>query len=108
MHIDDLFELLELQIESINKISGDVYNVGGNNINLSLLETTQLCENITGNKILIKSETNTRPADLVVYITNNQKIFNTLNWKPKRNAVRVLNDTYLWIKDNEKTLKVLI
>ena len=108
LHIDDLFELLELQIESINKISGDVYNVGGNNINLSLLETTQLCENITGNKIAIESEPNTRPADLIIYLSNNQKIHSALQWKPKRNAETILPDIYHWIKDNEKTLSALI
>ncbi len=108
LHIDDLFELLELQIDSIDKISDDVYNVGGNNINLSLLETTRLCENITGNKIAIESEPNTRPADLIIYITNNQKIFETINWKPKRNAETILTDIYHWIKDNEKTLSALI
>jgi CDP-paratose 2-epimerase len=108
LHIEDLFDLIELQLESIDKINGEVYNVGGNGINLSLFEATQLCESITGNKLVIKSEPTTRPADITIYITNNQKIFNTINWKPKRNAKCVLNDTYLWIKDNEKTLSLLI
>ncbi|MCF6150256.1 MAG: hypothetical protein E3K37_16575 [Candidatus Kuenenia sp.] len=89
-------------------LSGSAYNVGGNEINLSLLETTRLCETITGNKITIKSEPSTRPADLPIYITSNQKIYNTLNWKPKRNAGNILNDIYLWINDNEKTLSALI
>ena len=108
LHIEDLFELIELQLESMNRINGEVYNVGGSEITLSLSETTQLCEGITGNKIVIESDPNTRPADIIIYITNNQKIYNTINWKPKRNAECVLNDTYLWVKENEKTLSSLI
>ncbi len=108
LHVDDVFELIELQIKNIDKINGEIYNVGGNDMNLSLFETTQLCKNITGNKIPIKSEPNTRPADVIIYKTNNQKIFNTLNWKPKRNAEGVLNDIYLWIKNNENTLSTTL
>jgi CDP-paratose 2-epimerase len=108
LHIEDLFELIELQIDSIDKISGDVFNVGGSDVNLSLLETTQICGKVTGNKITIESELNTRPADLAIYVTDNQKVCNTFSWKPVRNAESILNDIYLWIKDNEKSLSSLM
>lgn len=105
LHIDDLFDLIELQLISIDKINGEVFNVGGGKtISLSLLETTQICENITENRIEIKSEPKTRPADLVIYITDNQKLYNILNWRPKTDARRILEDIYLWIKDNDNTL----
>ena len=57
LHVDDLFDLLDLQIASMDNITGEIYNIGGGAaISLSLRETTKLCENITGNKIEIKSE----------------------------------------------------
>ena len=108
LHIDDLFVLLDLQIRNIDNLNGSIYNVGGGEINLSLFETTQLCESITGNRITIKSEPTARHADLIIYKSNNQRISSILNWKPERNAERILNDIYLWIRDNEKSLTTLI
>ncbi len=102
LHIDDLFELVEIQLNSLNKINGEVYNIGGGEqTTLSLLEATYLCEKITGNKINIKSNAKTRPADLIIYITDNQKISNTLGWEPRRNSEKILEDIYSWIKANE-------
>lgn len=106
LHVDDLFDLLDLQIASMDNITSEIYNVGGGaDVSLSLLETTKLCEDITGNKIEIKSELNTRPADLVIYITDNHKICSMIPWKPKRNTRTILEDIYSWIKNNENTLK---
>ncbi|MCF6154449.1 MAG: NAD-dependent epimerase/dehydratase family protein [Candidatus Brocadia sp.] len=109
LHVDDLFELLELLITSIDSINGEIYNLGGGRaVNLSLLETTELCEDITGNTIEILSEPKTRPADLSIYITDNQKISDAINWKPRRDARKILEDTYLWIKNNENVLRSLL
>lgn len=106
LHINDLFDLLELQLTSMNNITSEVYNVGGGKaISLSLGETTRLCEDITGNRIEIKSELSARPADLIIYITDNQKVCNMVNWKPKRNTKKILEDIFLWIKDNESALQ---
>ncbi|MFN3531089.1 MAG: NAD-dependent epimerase/dehydratase family protein [Candidatus Brocadia sp.] len=109
LHIDDLFDALELLISSIEDVNCRIYNLGGGRaVNLSLLETTKLCEEITGNKIEILSEPETRPADLAIYITDNQKISDAINWKPKRDARKILEDVYLWIKNNENALQGLL
>jgi Nucleoside-diphosphate-sugar epimerases len=69
LHVHDLFDLIEQQLNSLAAVSGQVYNVGGGNaVSLSLLETTALCEKLTGNKIRINREVKTRPADLSIYI----------------------------------------
>jgi CDP-paratose 2-epimerase len=87
LHIDDLFDSLELLISSIEDINGCIYNLGGGKaVNLSLLETTKLCG----------------------YITDNQKIFDAINWKPRRDERKILEDIYLWIKNNENTLRGLL
>jgi len=96
LHIEDVFDLIELQLEKINDISGNVFNVGGGgNVNLSLLETTRLCEQITPK---------TRPADLAIYITDNEKVTSTCKWRPNKNAESILKDIFAWIKNNEKVL----
>ncbi len=75
LHVDDLVDLIDLQIHEIEKFSGKIYNVGGGLQNsASLQEMTAICEKITGNKITIGSETQTRPADLRMFITDNSLI----------------------------------
>jgi len=57
LHIDDLTALIKLQIRQIAKLRGEIFNVGGGNFSsLSLLETTNLCREISGNTVDIKSE----------------------------------------------------
>lgn len=107
LHINDFCELVDLQINSMNKVNGQIYNVGGGKeMSLSLLETTKLCEEISGNKIDISSVKETRPADLAIYITNNEKVNKDLGWKPKIGVRKILEDIYKWIKENEEKIKV--
>ena len=109
LHVDDLIDLVDLQIHHIEKFTGKVYNVGGGVENsASLLEMTMICEKITGNKISIGSETETRPADLRMFITDNSKIESEIGWKPKRDVETVFRDIYHWIKDNEGQLEGIL
>ena len=99
LHIDDLCELLSLQISNMSNGNGKVYNVGGGEkVSLSLLETTLLCEEITGNKIRINPRKENRPFDLPVYITDNNKISRDYNWAPKRSSEKIMQDIYEWLK----------
>ena len=109
LHVDDLCQLIDIQINSMDKISGKIYNVGGGkDVSLSLKEATKLCEKISGNKIDIKSDKNSRPADLAIYISDNGKVNKELGWQPKKSAKEILKDTFEWIKDNENKLQKLI
>ena len=109
LHVDDLIDLVDLQIHDIEKFSGKVYNVGGGLENsASLLEMTAICEKITGNTIAIGSETETRTADLRMYITDNSKIESEIGWKPKRSVETVFSDIYQWIKENEVQLEAIL
>lgn len=102
LHVQDLFELLDLEIVSINKISGNIYNVGGSRqVSLSLLETTKLCEQITGNRLKIGSDKISRPGDIKIYLSDNAKVKKDLGWQPKKNAEDILVGVYEWIKENE-------
>jgi CDP-paratose 2-epimerase len=99
LHIDDLCSLISLQVKDISKGNGKAYNVGGGkDISLSLLETTNLCEKITGNKIKITSRKENRPCDVPVYITDNSKITLDYNWKPGSSKEKILEDVYDWLR----------
>lgn len=109
LHVDDLVDLIDLQIHQIEKFEGKIYNVGGGLENsASLLEMTAICEKITGNKINIASESETRPADLRIYITDNSLIEKEIGWKPKRNVEQIFKDIFLWIKNNEQQLESIL
>ena len=109
LHVDDLIDLIDLQIHAIEKFSGKIYNAGGGLENsASLLEMTAICEKITGNKITIGSEIETRPADLRIFVTDNSKIESEIGWKPKKSVETVFEDIYKWIGDNESQLEKIL
>jgi CDP-paratose 2-epimerase len=109
LHIDDLVRLIDMQIHQPEKFAGKIFNAGGGlNNSASLLEMTEICQRITGNKIDIGSEKQTRPADLRCFITDNAKIENETGWSPKSNIDKVFSDIFLWLKHNETKLKPIL
>ncbi|NIW78735.1 MAG: NAD-dependent epimerase/dehydratase family protein [Calditrichae bacterium] len=109
LHIDDLFDLLDYQIQHPNQFHQQIYNIGGGlETSLSLVETTGLCEEITGNKISIRSEKANRPADIRSYISDCAKIKAEANWRPERSARQILIDIHNWIHENETALKNIL
>ncbi|MDR1974128.1 MAG: NAD-dependent epimerase/dehydratase family protein [Bacteroidales bacterium] len=109
MHILDLFDLIDFEINNFEKVSGKVYNVGGGEkVSFSLLELTLLCEKIMGNKIEISSVKETRSGDLPIYITDNSFVAKEIGWTPKRDVETILTDIYEWIKTDEKKLQSIL
>jgi CDP-paratose 2-epimerase len=109
LHVDDLVDLIDLQIHQTEKFQGKIYNVGGGIQNsASLLEMTAICEKITGNKIQIGSEEETRSADLRIYISDNTLIEEEIGWKPTKNVEQIFTDIFHWIKNNETQLESIL
>ncbi|MDZ8027614.1 MAG: NAD-dependent epimerase/dehydratase family protein [Nostoc sp. SerVER01] len=109
LHIQDLLRLIDYQLEHFSELDGDVLNVGGGVENsLSLLETTRLCESITGKSIAIKSEETARQGDIPIYITDSSKIISKTGWKPMMNPEQTLRDIYHWILEYETILKPIL
>ncbi len=106
LHIEDLFDLIDIQASQLSKINGRIYNVGGGKeVSLSLYETTKLCQQITANKIKIASDLNTRPGDISIYLSDSSKVTEELSWQPKKSAKSVLSNIFTWISNNEMELK---
>ena len=105
LHIDDLSELVNLQIKKINKINNKIFTVGGSKKSYtSLRELTDICEKITNNKIKFNKVSKTSIYDIPYFITDNKLVTKTYGWKPKRNILKVVSDTFLWLKNNESTI----
>jgi len=108
LHIDDLFRLLVLQMEKIDVLNGEIFNVGGGEFNLSLLEMTKICEKISGNSIEINKIVENRPADIAVYKSDCRKVKNATGWKPTVKPEQILIEIYNWIKKNESNLEHIL
>ncbi|MFA5880480.1 MAG: NAD-dependent epimerase/dehydratase family protein [Candidatus Margulisiibacteriota bacterium] len=109
IHIDDLFDILDIQLNNIKKFNNNIYNIGGGLENsVSLQELTKICEEITGNKIKIDSIKETRPADLKLFITDSRKIMKLTSWKPKKNIKETITDITNWINENKNQLKSIL
>ena len=107
LHIADLVDLVTLQLSQIDNIKGEIFNVGGGIQNsLSLLETTCLCEQITGHNIPIEASKEERLGDIPIFITDSRKV-HRLGWQPKRNAPQTLADIHRWIEQHSDVLAAL-
>jgi CDP-paratose 2-epimerase len=106
LHIRDFCLLLLDQIENFDAYKGQRFNAGGGVANsLSLLETTALCQEITGNQIPMGSIPENRPADVRIYITDHSRVSSIRGWKPECDARRTLSDIYTWLVDGGETLR---
>jgi len=106
LHIKDLCELILIQTRKFSKINNKLFTVGGSKKSfVSLKKLTEICENITKNKIKFKRNPKTSIYDIPYYITDNKKVSNTYKWKPKKNIYDIVMDTYLWLLKNKKNLK---
>ena len=109
IHIKDLFDVIDLQLQAMEKVNGQIFNIGGTRkVSASLMELTAVCQEVTGNQINIQSIAETRKADIRIYLSDCTKINSLLNWEPKITVHQIMEDIFLWIKDNEKALKPIL
>jgi CDP-paratose 2-epimerase len=105
IHIDDVFDIVDIQLQDLDKHNGEIFNIGGGyDVSVSLQELTEICERVTGNKINIASDGNDRPADLKIYITDNSKVEEAYSWKPKKSIEDIVQDTNDWINSHKDLL----
>lgn len=102
LHIEDLVDLVERQLLDPDGWAGTTFNVGGGRqCSLSLLETSALCEQITGRQLRVGASTLERPGDVKVYISDCRRLFEHTDWRPQRLPDAILRDIFAWIRDHE-------
>ena len=74
---------------------------GGRDVSLSLVETTALCAEATGNRVEIGAAEQDRPGDVRIYLSDCTRLFGMTDWRPSRDAATVIADTAEWIRANE-------
>jgi CDP-paratose 2-epimerase len=98
LHVDDLVELIDEQLIEPDRWDGITVNVGGGRDgSLSLLETTALCEDITGSEVAVSPSSETRAGDLPWYVSDCSRLFELTDWRPRRRPREILTDIDAWI-----------
>lgn len=109
LHISDLCRLIDYQLHHFDKLNSQTFNVGGGlEASASLLELTEHCQIITGNKVPINPVLENRQADIRIYLTDNTKVTDVTGWKPVIGVGEILKEIYNWIKDNEDSLRHIL
>jgi CDP-paratose 2-epimerase len=101
LHVEDLVELIDEQLLNPDHWAGVTANVGGGaERSLSLLETTRICRELTGNEVPIEPHPEARYGDVPVYIADCETLFSHTSWRPRLSPRRVLGDILDWIAAN--------
>jgi CDP-paratose 2-epimerase len=105
LHVEDLVDLVERQLLAPGDWDGRTVNVGGGReCSLSLLETTAICRELTGNEVPIEPVEQTRAGDVPIYLSDCTKIFGLDEWRPRRSAEQVLAEIHAWIATDEQRI----
>jgi CDP-paratose 2-epimerase len=107
--VSDLCELVAEQIQTLPAHDGKVSNVGGGAArSLSLMELTDMCRDLTGTRIPVGSDPETRPADIPYYVSDCTALFRRTQWRPRRGLDRILADTHRWLVDERSWLEPIM
>lgn len=105
LHVNDLFRLLEIQMQQISSIPFETYNVGGGIANsVSLLELTQLVNECTQRSVVIQRSSHTREADIPYYVTDFTKVKQKTQWQPEISIPVIVDEIHQWMQRNATAL----
>jgi CDP-paratose 2-epimerase len=105
LHVADLAALVEEQLGAPEDWDGQVVNVGGGTeVSLSLLETTAICRELTGNEVPIASSPEVRAGDVPIYVSDCARLFERTSWRPTKTARETLADLAAWIGEHADDL----
>lgn len=102
LHADDVVKLYFTAVEKIEMAKGNVFNIGGGIENsLSLLELFKLLEGFLDIK-MDYTQLPFRESDQLVFIADNAKVYETLNWDIKTPTNEGVKKSLNWASSNYK------
>ena len=100
LFIDDLLDAYDAAIARIGHVSGEIFNVGGGPKNvLSLRDLLKFLGEKKG-KPIQHGESDWRPGDQKVFVSDISRASKALGWTPKVEASDGLEKLHTWICDN--------
>ena len=106
LHVADLADLIDIQLNARESLRGGVYNAGGGLTNsVSLAEFTDICAAVTGRRLPMASKPETRPGDVPIYVTDNSKVEARFGWSPRRSVETIARDLHDWVSAHADALR---
>ncbi len=104
LYVDDLVAAYDVAIQKIDKVSGQVFNMGGGLENsLSLLQFLVILKNDLKMDVEY-SFGDVRPGDQPIFISNNYKFYEATAWKPKIDVRKGIENLLQWLQNNKNQL----
>ena len=105
-HVDDLLDAYDAAVERVDRVAGQVYNIGGGKANtLSIwLEFGALLEELLGREIPVTWD-QWRPGDQRVNYADIRKAAAELGWQPKISVRAGVRGLYEWVVENKELFK---
>ena len=108
LHPDDLYDLIVRQVSDIDRVSGEVFNIGGGiEGSVSMRELTDLCRARLEREVPMGSVLETSPVDVPLYVSDAQKAADRFGWTASRTPAHIVDEIAAWIADEEETLAPL-
>ena len=85
LHVEDLLNAYDIAIAKIDDVAGQVFNVGGGPENTMSIwvEFGPILEKLLGREVPVTWDSNWRPGDQPVYISDIRKAKTELGWQPQ-------------------------
>jgi CDP-paratose 2-epimerase len=101
LYIDDLLDAYDVAIARIERVKGQVYNLGGGPQNTMSIwtEFRPLLEKLLGKSIQI-AHGDWRPGDQKVFVADIRKAEKELGWKPKVGVEQGVEKLFAWVQQN--------
>jgi CDP-paratose 2-epimerase len=99
LDVNDLVDFYEVALSKIDKIKGQIFNIGGGSGNtVSLLELLDILKNKLGYRMKTKFG-DWRPGDQKIYVSDIRKAKKMLDWSPKINVSQGIEELITWARE---------
>ena len=100
LYVEDLVNAFVLAHKNIDKLAGEVFNIGGGPSNtVSLLEILDIIKQKAGKEMDVSFE-DWRTGDQYYYVSNTTKFQEATGWKPKHNVEEGVENLLRWLCEN--------
>jgi len=101
LYIEDLLDAYDAAVANINRVAGQIFNVGGGTANqLSVWrEFGPLLERLTGREIPAR-QSGWRPGDQRIFVADIRKAAAYLAWRPQIGVEEGITRLYHWVVEN--------
>jgi CDP-paratose 2-epimerase len=102
LHVFDLLDAYDAAIQQIDRIPGEVFNLGGGSENTMSIWTEfgPRLEKLLGGSIPV-ARGDWRPGDQKVFVADTRKAQRLLGWKPKYNVEKGIQQLFEWVSENK-------